>query len=877
MARALHLFRYDQTLKRSVDMGKMKALRIFGLIAVIVSLIELVLCFAGPIAFIQKPTLVLFPPFSTGLEDKEVARAAEFIERELASTNSFSIVSQSSIVNYFIRTDPDYDQSKLEPVDYVDAHRIAGELGLERFAIAIVSQYSSQCNLSIIIRDVRDGEEVRSGRFFSNSFEDLLKNRGKDGKSLEIQKSLRVDTKGVTMTDYLVLGLLGLQLAFGVIALFGKNPGVLAEVVLAQALIMFVFAYIHALSANMDYVQRYIATNGKLHLAKSTALEQFYAFLRYGPLFLVTGVYYVWRNVTKREDNRSSESRLYRVIRPWALAWVVFAAALFGLSFPSFISLDGMGFLAWFALVPVLLVLITAKPAMGIFYGVVFGTLQALIVNYWHGTYDYVTLHMITIAFVAEYLLFMVVLVCLIKVSGKWGFLLVPAAWTMFDYLRSIGIFGYPWGLVGTTQYQCLPLIQIASLTGVWGIGFVVVLFNSSVAWILAARAMSWRWAINADVSSKNTGRRKTFGRHCTAYLVPAAVSVSVLAACLIGGSVILNQVQQRLDRADTPKATVVLLQPNFDARKYVLEDNIRDLKALTDQAVAELPAMPDLIAWPEGEFELDITYWTKPDKERTHWGRMVRDFLDYQKSLGTWLMTGTIDNEMVPTEEGGEERRNYNSSTLLDPEGRLMGFYHKINLVPFGEYFPLDKKKFAGLYELFQNFEISNWGVGEERVVFDHEKMRIATPICFEDVFSDHVRRFVIRDVDLILNMSNDYWSLSPVEGRQHGILALFRAVENHRHMLRTTASGYTVSIDATGRIEPGALEHYKPGYIIAHVPLPKKRLTLYTRWGDWFPLTCAYAVPVFLLLYMVALLIRRRSQSEGDLTPATALVLEL
>jgi apolipoprotein N-acyltransferase len=847
-------------------MGKLKALRIFGLIAVIVSVIEIILCFFGPIAFIHKPTLVLFPPFSTGLEDEEVSRAVEFIERELASTNSFSIVSQSSIVNYFVRTDPDYDQSKLEPVNYIDAHRIAEELGLERFAIAIISQYSSQCNLSIIIRDVRDGEVVRSARFFSYSFEDLLKNIGKDGKSLEIQESLRVETKGVTMTDYLVLGLLGLQLAFGVMALWGRDPGFLVEFVLAQALIMFVFAYIHALSANMDYVQRYIATNGKLHLAKSTALEQFYAFLRYGPLFLVSGVYYVWRNITKRVDKRISKSRLHRIVRPWALAWVVLAAALFGFSFPSFISLDGMGYLAWFALVPVLLVLMTAKPAMGVFYGVVFGTLQALLINYWHGTYDYVTLHLITIAFVVEYLLFMVVLVGLIKVGGKWGFLLVPAAWTMFDYLRSIGIFGYPWGLVGTTQYQCLPLIQLASLAGVWGIGFVVVLCNASVAWTLAARAMGWRWITKAAAGNEGASRRKAFGRCNAAYLLPGAVSLSVLVACLIGGSVILNQVRERLYRADTPRATVVLLQPNFDARKYVLEDNIRDLKALTDQAIAELPTKPDLIAWPEGEFELDITYWTKPGKERTHWGRMVRDFLDYQKSLGTWLMTGTIDHEMIPSEEGGEERRNYNSSTLLDPEGRLVGFYHKINLVPFGEYFPLDKKKFAGLYELFQNFEISNWGVGEERVIFDHEKMRIATPICFEDVFSDHVRRFVVKDVDLILNLSNDYWSLSPVEGRQHGILALFRAVENHRPMLRTTASGYTVAIDATGRIQPGALEHYTPGYLIANVPLPEKRLTLYTRWGDWFPLTCAYAVPVFLSLYLAAVLIRRRRESDGE-----------
>jgi len=73
---------------------------------------------------------------------------------------------------------------------------------------------------------------------------------------------------------------------------------------------------------------------------------------------------------------------------------------------------------------------------------------------------------------------------------------------------------------------------------------------------------------------------------------------------------------------------------------------------------------------------------------------------------------------------------------------------------------------------------------------------------------------------VDVILNMSNDYWSLSPVEGRQHGILSLFRSVENQRPVLRSTSSGYTVYIDATGQIQPGALEHYREGTLIARVP---------------------------------------------------------
>ncbi|UCF98433.1 MAG: apolipoprotein N-acyltransferase, partial [Spirochaetaceae bacterium] len=234
--------------------------------------------------------------------------------------------------------------------------------------------------------------------------------------------------------------------------------------------------------------------------------------------------------------------------------------------------------------------------------------------------------------------------------------------------------------------------------------------------------------------------------------------------------------------------------------------------------------------------------------------------------------MTGTQDHTMVLNPEGEQIRRNFNSSVLLDDRGEINGFYHKINLVPFSEYFPLNKEKFAGLYEMFQKYDISNWGIGDDRRVFQHQKMRIATPICFEDVFSDHLRCFVLRDVDIILNMSNDYWSLSPVEGRQHGLFSLFRAVENQRPVLRSTSSGYTVYIDAAGQIQSGAPEPYTEGYAIARVPLPEKRLTIYTRWGDWFPFANLIAILTFVLgaaLWRMGKIVRKYSSVFAPKSP--------
>ncbi len=845
--------------------NKINYMHIFGIVVIVVAIIEIILCFMGPIAFIPKPSLVLFPVISSSFTEEESANVTDLIEREFAFMKSYAIVSQNFIEEYYLRTDPDFDRTKLHPGNYIDAQEIARELDMDRFATASVYTYNYGCNLSIIIRDVRSNDRISSYSFVSDNIEDLLKGIGKNGKELDIQEKLKNKTKGVTFTDYLILALLILQFTIGILALINKEPGILTEIAWASALILFLFAYIHAQSANMDYMQRFIATKGMMHLAKSTTLEELYAILRYGPILLINGIYYIYRSILKTQESRIEKKHwLYRWVTNWALPWVVLSATLFALSFPSIVSLKGFGILAWFSLVPLFLILLTKSPGMGIFYGTAFGVLQALIINYWHGTYRYITLHLITITFFVQFLVFMAILILLIKASGKWGFLITSGSWLAFDYIRSIGIFAYPWGIIGTTQYQFLPLIQIASLTGVWGISFVVILCNASLAWALAGSALNWSWSkghisVGFGLKKSGSGLLKMVPAYIQSLLskhqdfIPLGIFSIVFILALSSGTLILKNMEAKLyDDPEISTATVILIQQNTDPRKHDYKENLKILMDLTDEALLSLPDKPDLVAWPEGGTELDLRYWTAPERVNSHWGKVLGEFVEYQKSMGTWLLTGTQDHKMVTLDTGKLKRINFNSSVLIDPQGNIIDFFHKMRLVPFSERFPLDKVKFAGLYELFQNFNISNWGIGEKRLVFQHEKLRFATPICFEDVFSDHVRRFVLQDVDIILNISNDFWSLSPVEGRQHGILALFRAVENQRPLLRSTSSGYTVYIDATGRIHPGSPEPFTEGYTIAKVPLPEKKLTFYTKWGDWFPVLCGI-VTILAVLFMI------------------------
>ena len=214
----------------------------------------------------------------------------------------------------------------------------------------------------------------------------------------------------------------------------------------------------------------------------------------------------------------------------------------------------------------------------------------------------------------------------------------------------------------------------------------------------------------------------------------------------------------------------------------------------------------------------------------------MVRDFLEYQQELGTWLLTGNDDYVLSEGENGEEVRLDYNAAVLFSTAGERVETYHKIHLVPFTEYFPY-KESLPGFYKLLLAFDVYLWEPGKDRVIFDHPRFSFFTPICFEDTFPDDIRRFIKLGAEVIINISNDYWSLTEVEAKQHYINSLFRAVENRRPLLRATASGLTCYVDPTGKLE-AAVPYYSEEYLLAEVPVGNSRLTFYTRHGDWFPL---------------------------------------
>jgi apolipoprotein N-acyltransferase len=607
----------------------------------------------------------------------------------------------------------------------------------------------------------------------------------------------------------------------------------LPEVLFSLACVFFLFTYIYAANANMDYVQRFVSSShGTLLIAPDSTQERRDACLRFLPLLLFDAAWYIGLRL-KRPKGVTAALAGESGIAAWALPLSVVSGFLNALAFPSFLTTGGLPVLGWLCLVPLMMSCAEVPVGRGVFYGTLAGVLQTAIANFWLGTFNLLTLQFVIVVTALEYIPFMAVALWIFRRCGRLGWLVFPAAWTVFDWVRSMGFLGYPWGMLGASQYAVIPVIQVASLAGVWGVTFLVTLFNSMLAtyvrgWLNHARTGPWPGVL------------------CAAVLLAAFGWAG-------GGAVADAATAARAPAANSRTARIALVQQNDDPRKDDYRAVFDTLRRLTDGVRGQ---RPDLVAWSETAFVPNIRRWSAEDPKSFPLAALVRDFLSYQKGVGTWLLTGN-DDYSFETRDGVQERLDYNGSVLFSPSGERVDTYHKIHLVPFTEYFPY-RKQLPGIYRLLQSFDAYLWETGDRRVVFRHPKFSFSTPICFEDAFPDDVRRFVTAGAEVILNISNDYWSLTEAEGMQHAANAVFRAVENGRPLARASASGLTCFVDPRGRIL-ARTPFFQENTLVVDVPLSSLRTTLYTLWGDWFPFSLAAALAVVLCVLLVGGVVRR------------------
>jgi len=368
---------------------------------------------------------------------------------------------------------------------------------------------------------------------------------------------------------------------------------------------------------------------------------------------------------------------------------------------------------------------------------------------------------------------------------------LAPFLWVTLEFARThLPIIGFPWNLTGYAAAGSLALLQLAAVTGIYGLSFVMAAYSSLLAYAVMTRTnRAWK-----------------------ALLVTTAVLILVA----VGGAYLVPR--------SVPHHVAHLVQTNFpQSERYPadwLQVHAGELDELERLSVESGTKQPGLIVWPEAPAPFSLQ--EQPFAERA--ARIARH-------SGDSFLVGVVDwkrpapNQWIAS----------NSAVLLDPSGRRVFTYDKIHLVPFGEYVPLRRwLTFAGRLTA----DIADFTPGSVYGVGKFPEGRFGTFICYEAIFPGEIRQFAANGAELLINVSNDGWFGRSAAPAQHLMMARVRAVESRRWLLRDTNNGYTVSVDPYGRIVASL-----PADIRGELEAPydlRTDLTPYARFGDWFSWLC-------------------------------------
>ena len=470
-------------------------------------------------------------------------------------------------------------------------------------------------------------------------------------------------------------------------------------------------------------------------------------------------------------------------------------------SFPKF----GSPAIAWIALAPLLVAVALAASADGArprrffllgfvagcaaFAGTLYWVIEVMVryggLPVWVATPVGVLLVMYLALYPAVFALLVGFAVRAAGIGSLW---FAPFVWVALEWMRSWVLGGFPWALLGASQATVLPVVQLASITGVYGLSFLLVLVATAVAMLALSRRSVDRIGVG----------------------VVAGLLIVVAAA----GSV-------RAARSELTRSGAVL-------RVGLVQGNIAQEQkwdpAYRDQILGQylglsrqvIDAGAELVIWPEAAtpffFDIDAA--------------LAEPIRRLAVSSRTSFLIGT--DEFVRGQNGAANQY-YNSAVLVREDGRSSRSYRKMQLVPFGEYVPLKQLLFfvGPLVEA-----VSDFSAGAEPVVFDAGGHRLSTAICYEVVFPWIARAFVLNGSQLLTTITNDAWFGRSSAPYQHFEQAAIRAVEQGRYLVRAANTGITGAVDPYGRTL-AATSLFETTALTVDVRLHDAR-TVYSYTGD-------------------------------------------
>ncbi len=418
--------------------------------------------------------------------------------------------------------------------------------------------------------------------------------------------------------------------------------------------------------------------------------------------------------------------------------------------------------------------------------------------------------------------------------------------YTLYEWVKSSGFIGYPWGTISSAMYRWHSFTQLAAITGTYGLTFLTVMFD----------------CIAVEAAFNYLEKRSLF----------STLNAAKVFAILFGITLFWGNYEYNKPRTPDKVLTTVMVQQNYNPWDIIDDDEIIEISEnLSQKRLDELNKLgkePQLIVWSEGS----LTGTFPNAYEHYNWTPDKEPLLDFIRNNNTPLLTGGMYRKKFTDENDPDAEpviKYYNIAMLFDSQANFRGYYGKLHLVPFAESIPgIDNPVIRAIFRKVVGIS-AGWTRGEQLTYFeipcsyydksttprvnnidisvpynytvnnDQPLVRIATPVCFDDSFTDVMRPLFLNGAELFVNLTDDSWSLKKSSEFQHFCIASYRAIEYRTTLVRSTNAGYSVVVSPTGEVlaDQPLFEESSLSY---DVPVYKRVITPYARFGNWLPYTC-------------------------------------